>query len=109
MFSTVEATSRVETDSRNDDVGCNQEDTLQVVASAVQDKEVNNKGGDKETNCFKQRKVKRHVLVHTPAQDDDQWCDENRCRNDQCANFLKFFRNGQDCTNLNTTTNRHTD
>lgn len=64
-------------DSRNDNIGCDQEDTLEIVTSAVQHQEVNNEGGNEKTDGLKEGEVQGHVLVHAPAQDNDQRRDEN--------------------------------
>lgn len=64
-------------DSRNDDVGSEQKCSLEVVTPAIQDQEVDHKGGNKETDGLKQGEVQGHVLVHAPAQDDDKWGDED--------------------------------
>lgn len=64
-------------DSRNDNVGGKQKCTLEVVTPAIQDQEINHKCGDKQTNGLEQGKVQGHILVHTPAQDDDERSDED--------------------------------
>lgn len=63
--------------SRNDDVGCNQEHTFKVVTATVENQEVHDKSGNEKTDSLKQREVERHVLVHAPAENDDQRRNEN--------------------------------
>lgn len=64
-------------DSRNDNIGGEQKCTLKVVTPAIQDQEVDHKGGDKETDGLEQGEVQGHVLIHAPAQDDDKRSDED--------------------------------
>jgi len=71
------STCRVEVcQDSDDDVRCDQQSPLEVVASPVDHEIVDDEGRDEQGHRLEQAEVERHVHVDTPAEENNDWSHE---------------------------------
>lgn len=62
----------------NDNIGRAQQAAFKVVTPAIKYKEVDDEGADKQADGFEESEVQGHLFRHAPAEENNEWGDEER-------------------------------